>query len=82
MMSLHSIRTSLRKPWRQPVIERYFRSTRPRGFNEKTGDWHCLICGTSMGPCNSRQLCEKYWCPKEGAERTWVDWVDDLPKAE
>jgi hypothetical protein len=33
-----------------------------RGYNSETDDWHCLICGISMGPTNPRQLCGKTWC--------------------
>ena len=33
-----------------------------RGYNEKTGSWHCLECGEDMGSTNSRQLCCKSYC--------------------
>jgi hypothetical protein len=33
-----------------------------KGYNDKTQSWHCLDCGIDMGPTNSRQLCEKYYC--------------------
>ena len=36
-----------------------------RGYNEKTGSWHCMICGEDMGTMNPRQLCGKIWCPNE-----------------
>lgn len=36
-----------------------------QGYNSETNEWHCLICGISMGPNNPRQLCGKTWCPNE-----------------
>ena len=36
-----------------------------RGYNSETDDWHCLVCGISMGPHNPRQLCGKTWCANE-----------------
>lgn len=36
-----------------------------RGYNEKTGSWHCTICGIDMGLCNPRQLCRKTYCEFE-----------------
>jgi hypothetical protein len=33
-----------------------------KGYNEKTGSWHCIDCGVDMGPSNSRQLCFKTYC--------------------
>jgi hypothetical protein len=36
-----------------------------RGYNSETYDYHCLVCGISMGPNNPRQLCRKTWCPNE-----------------
>ena len=35
------------------------------GYNPQTDNWHCLICGISMGPHNPRQLCGKTWCPNQ-----------------
>ena len=32
------------------------------GYNEKTGNWHCLDCGENMGNNNPRQLCGKSYC--------------------
>lgn len=32
-----------------------------RGYNEDTGNWHCLDCGENMGD-NPRQLCGKSRC--------------------
>jgi hypothetical protein len=32
------------------------------GYNEKTKSWHCIECGTDMGPMNPRQLCAKTHC--------------------
>lgn len=55
----------------QKKITDYFKSKDPititpivRGYNSETDDWHCLVCGISMGPNNPRQLCGKTWCPK------------------
>lgn len=31
------------------------------GYDEKTGNWHCLECGDNMGD-NPRQLCGKSYC--------------------
>jgi hypothetical protein len=31
------------------------------GYNENTGNWHCLDCGENMGD-NPRQLCGKSYC--------------------
>lgn len=31
------------------------------GYNNKTGNWHCLDCGENMGD-NARQLCGKDYC--------------------
>ena len=36
-----------------------------RGFNDKTGSWHCTVCGEDMGSGNPRQLCRKSYCPLE-----------------
>lgn len=33
-----------------------------RGLNFETGEWHCLVCGESMGESNPRQLCGKTSC--------------------
>jgi len=32
------------------------------GLDTNTGNWHCMTCGTNMGPNNPRQLCGKYRC--------------------
>ena len=32
------------------------------GYNEKTGEQHCLKCGVSMGKSEHRQLCGKFVC--------------------
>lgn len=32
------------------------------GYNSKTDDWHCTLCGISMGRNNPRQLCRKTYC--------------------
>ena len=31
------------------------------GYNQETGNWHCLDCGDNMGD-NPRQLCGKSYC--------------------
>jgi len=33
-----------------------------RGYNKKTGSWHCTECGIDMGANNPRQLCRKIYC--------------------
>ena len=46
---------------KQTRITDYF-DTVNRGYNHKTGDWHCIQCGDNMGPNNPRQLCGKTRC--------------------
>lgn len=36
-------------------------SNKKYGYNNKTGNWHCLECGDNMGN-NPRQLCGKSYC--------------------
>lgn len=31
-------------------------------------DWHCIICGESLGPHNPRQYCRKSYCPMDDGE--------------
>jgi hypothetical protein len=47
----------------QTKITDYFPKIKVYGYNSKTNEWHCLVCGISMGCDNPRQLCEKTWCP-------------------
>lgn len=47
----------------EPTIKRP--TVLPCGFNDKTGSWHCTVCGEDMGPGNPRQLCRKSYCPLE-----------------
>ena len=47
----------------QKKITDYFTKEKVYGYNTKTDEWHCLICGESMGRNNPRQLCRKTWCP-------------------
>ncbi len=50
----------------QTRITDYYKSNKIiRGYNIKTGEWHCLICGISMGKNNPRQLCAKTYCENE-----------------
>jgi len=49
-------------PYRQTKITDYYKVKKIYGYNIKTGNWHCLECGISMGPSNSRQLCSKSYC--------------------
>jgi len=42
-----------------------YQDTKILGYNDKTGDWHCIICGENMGKTNSRQLCGKGYCYNE-----------------
>jgi hypothetical protein len=32
-----------------------------KGYNEESGNWHCIECGENMGD-NPRQLCGKSYC--------------------
>ena len=52
---------------KQSLITDYFAKDEDnkiiKGYNEKTGSWHCLECGTDMGTMNPRQLCYKTYCP-------------------
>ena len=32
------------------------------GYDAKTQNWHCIVCGENMGPNNPRQLCGKSFC--------------------
>jgi len=36
-----------------------------KGYNPKTGSWHCTVCGEDMGECNPRQFCKKTYCPMQ-----------------
>jgi len=52
---------------KQTLITDYFKYEKKeieivKGFNEKTGSWHCLECGIDMGKHNPRQLCCKSYC--------------------
>ncbi len=49
----------------QTKITDYFVKEKIYGYNSKTDEWHCLICGESMGRNNPRQLCRKTWCSNE-----------------
>lgn len=40
---------------------KYNLSDKIYGYNEETGNWHCLECGDNMGD-NPRQLCGKSYC--------------------
>lgn len=52
----------IKKKTTQTLITEYFEPVKVFGYNEKTGSWHCLQCGTDMGPQNPRQLCGKTYC--------------------
>lgn len=54
----------IRKIHKQTLISDYFKPKPKtiRGFNDLTGNYHCLECGDNMGPNNARQLCGKYYC--------------------
>ncbi len=49
----------------QTKITDYFKKEKVYGYNPKTDEWHCLVCGESMGSNNPRQLCKKTWCPNQ-----------------
>ena len=49
-------------PYKQKKITDYYKVKKTYGYNIKTGNWHCLECGISMGPNNPRQLCSKSFC--------------------
>ncbi len=51
------------KNTKQTKITDYFPKEKVYGYNPRTDEWHCLICGESMGSNNPRQLCRKTWCP-------------------
>lgn len=52
------------KSKKQTIITDYFKKEEKiiYGYNEKTDSWHCIECGTDMGPMNPRQLCGKTKC--------------------
>jgi len=47
---------------KQTKITDYYKPVVVYGYNLKTGEWHCLDCGESMGKNNPRQLCCKTYC--------------------
>ena len=47
---------------KQTKITDYYKVKKTYGYNVKTGDWHCTVCGISMGRGNPRQLCSKSYC--------------------
>jgi hypothetical protein len=49
----------------QTKITDYFTKEKIYGYNPKTNEWHCMICGESMGQNNTRQLCRKTWCAND-----------------
>lgn len=52
------------KTYKTTLITDYFKPTNEivYGYNPKTDECHCLICGVSMGKNNPRQLCGKTRC--------------------
>ena len=46
----------------QTKITDFFKKKIVYGYCNKTGSWHCLICGANMGPNNPRQICGKSYC--------------------
>ena len=46
----------------QTKITDYYKPIKIYGYNDKTDEWHCLLCGISMGVDNPRQLCGKIRC--------------------
>ena len=47
---------------KRTLITDYYKPKKVYGYNSKTGEWHCLLCGVSMGINNPRQLCRKTYC--------------------
>jgi len=56
---------SIQKRLNQRKITDYFARMLVKGYNHRTREWHCLVCGENMGLENSRQLCRKWYCPLE-----------------
>lgn len=46
----------------QTKITDYYKPIKIYGYNDKTDEWHCTLCGISMGSDNPRQLCGKIIC--------------------
>lgn len=47
---------------KQTKITDYYKLKKIYGYNDKTDEWHCTLCGISMGKDNPRQLCGKIIC--------------------
>ncbi len=50
------------KSYKTTFITDYYKPKKVYGYNLKTQEWHCLLCGVSMGKNNPRQLCRKSYC--------------------
>jgi rubrerythrin len=54
------------KTYKTTLITDYYKSVQKinkvYGYNLKTDEWHCIVCGISMGRNNPRQLCGKTKC--------------------
>lgn len=46
----------------QTLITDYYKPVKVYGYNLKTENWHCLLCGIPMGKNNPRQFCCKTHC--------------------
>jgi hypothetical protein len=51
---------------KQTIITNYFKKIIKKiyGYDSENNNWHCIECGTNMGPNNPRQLCGKFICIK------------------
>jgi hypothetical protein len=47
---------------KQTLITDYYKALKVYGYNIKTNNWNCLICGEKMGINNPRQFCGKSRC--------------------
>ncbi len=54
--NVKAYKTTLITDYYKPMTKKVF------GYNPETDEWHCLLCGISMGSNNPRQLCRKTWC--------------------
>ena len=50
------------KVYKLTKITDYYKPNKINEYNIRTENWHCTICGISMGKNNPRQLCGKTVC--------------------
>lgn len=57
---------TIKKSYKTKLITDFFKyipkEKKVFGYNPETEEWHCILCGISMGCNNPRQLCKKYYC--------------------